>query len=345
MEIGEGIVLDVNSLYPDVLYNMPMPYGEGKYFSGQYEKDEQYNIYVQMFTCNFELKEGFIPTIQLKNNLSFVPTEYLKSSEGEDITMCLTYLDLELFLKHYNVYNMDYIGGWKFKSTTKLFKDYIDKWIGVKIQATLDGNKPLRTLAKLMLNALYGKFALNPNVRSKYPVLHDGVVHYALGPKETRPPIYIPVGTMTTAGARYKTINAAQTVYDRFIYADTDSLHLEGTEIPSGLEIDNVKLGAWKHESTFRRAKFLRQKCYLEDIYMEEKDIQKLLQKNPELKNLVNYEKGSMLHITCAGMPKSCYSHVTWENFDYFSQFNGKLRPKHVQGGIVLVDTTFTIKG
>lgn len=27
----------------------------------------------------------------------------------------------------------------------------------------------MRTLAKLMLNALYGKFALNPNVRSKIP--------------------------------------------------------------------------------------------------------------------------------------------------------------------------------
>lgn len=277
--------------------------------------------------------------------MSFIPTEYVTSSNGEDITLCLTHLDLMLFLEHYEVYNVDWIAGWKFKSTTRLFKDYIDKWIGIKIQATLDGNKPLRTLAKLMLNALYGKFALNPEVRSKYPFLSDGVVKYKLGEKEKRDPIYIPVGTFTTAGARYKTISAAQSVYDRFIYADTDSLHLVGKEIPDNLEIDPVKLGAWKHESTFKRAKFIRQKCYIEDIYMEQKEIEKVLAKNPEWKHLVNWEDMTMLHITCAGMPKSCYPYVTWDNFTQGSSFKGKLAPKHVQGGIVLVDMPFTIKG
>ena len=33
------------------------------------------------------------------------------------------------------------------------------------------------------------------------------------------------------------------------------------------------------------------------------------------------------------------------ENFDYGSVFDGKLGVKHTDGGIVLVDTTFTIKG
>ena len=127
-DIGEGIVLDVNSLYPSVMYYNPLPFGEGKYFKGKYQEDKLYNLYVQMFTCQFEIKEGYIPTIQLKNNLSFVPTEYVKSSKGERITMCLTSLDLELFLDHYNVYNIEWHSGWKFMSTTGMFKDYIDKW-------------------------------------------------------------------------------------------------------------------------------------------------------------------------------------------------------------------------
>lgn len=345
MEIGEGIVLDVNSLYPDVLYNTPMPYGEGKYFEGRYVEDKQYNVYVQMFTCNFELKEGYLPTIQLKNNLAFVPTEYVTSSDGEDVTLCLTYLDLKLFLEHYEVYNIEWIGGWKFKSIIGLFKDYIDKWMNIKIQASIEGNKAMRTLAKLMLNALYGKFALNPNVRSKYPFLVDGVVKYKLGPRETREPIYIPVGTITTAGARYKTITSGQSQYERFIYADTDSLHLVGKELPTNLEIDSVKLGAWKHESSFKRAKYIRQKCYIEDTYMDEKEINKILTKNPELKHLVNWDDMTMLKITCAGMPQSCYPYVTWDNFEPGSTFMGKLSPKHVAGGIVLTETSFTIKG
>ena len=319
VDIEEGIVLDVNSLYPSVMYYQPLPYGEGVFFNGMYKKDKIYNLYVQMFTCQFELKEGFIPTIQLKNNLSFIPTQYLKSSEGEDVTLCLTSVDLELFMEHYNVYNIEYHSGWKFKSTVGLFKDYIDKWNAVKMESTLNGNKAMRTLAKLMLNALYGKFALNPNVQSKIPWYDNGVIKYKLGEKETRDPIYIPVGTFITAWARYKTISSAQKVYDRFVYADTDSLHLIGTEIPDMLEIDPVKLGAWKHESTFERARFLRQKSYIEEIE-------------------------GVLNITCAGMPERCYKYVTWDNFHPGMNYDGKLSMSHVRGGIVLNDIAFTIK-
>lgn len=318
-DIGAGIVLDVNSLYPSVMYYQPLPYGEGIFFEGKYKPDKLYNLYVQMFTCQFELKENCIPTIQLKNNLSFMPTAYLSSSEDEEVTMCLTSVDLELFFEHYHVYNITWHSGWKFKSTTGLFKDYIDKWNTVKMESTLNGNKAMRTLAKLMLNALYGKFALNPNVQSKIPYYDNGIIKYALGEKETRNPIYIPVGTFITAWARHKTITSAQKVYDRFLYADTDSLHLIGTEIPKGLEIDPVKLGAWKHESTFTRARFVRQKTYIEEIDGE-------------------------LNITCAGMPSLCYKHVTWDNFIAGSSFEGKLQFTHVQGGIVLKDIDFTIK-
>ena len=319
IDLQKGIVLDVNSLYPSVMYYQPLPYGEGIFFKGKYKPDKIYNLHVQMFTCQFELKPGYIPTIQLKNNLAFVPTQYLESSDGEDVTLCLTNVDLELFFEHYNVYNIEYHSGWKFKSTVGLFKEYIDKWNTVKMESTLNGNKAMRTLAKLMLNALYGKFALNPNVQSKIPWYDNGVVKYKLGEKETRDPIYIPVGTFITAWARYKTIDSAQKVYDRFVYADTDSLHLIGTEIPDMLEVDPVKLGAWKHESTFTRARFIRQKSYIEEIDGE-------------------------LNITCAGMPERCYQYVTWDNFHTGSSYDGKLGMTHVNGGIVLKDIPFSIK-
>ena len=319
LDLTEGIVLDVNSLYPSVMYYQPLPYGEGIFFKGKYKKDKIYNLYVQMFTCQFELKPGYIPTIQLKNNLSFIPTQYLESSDGEDVTLCLTNVDLELFMEHYDVFNIEYHSGWKFKSTIGLFKDYIDKWNKVKMESTLNGNKAMRTLAKLMLNALYGKFALNPNVQSKIPWYDNGIVKYKLGEKETRDPIYIPVGTFITAWARHKTISSAQKVYDRFVYADTDSLHLIGTEIPDMLEVDPVKLGAWKHESSFKRARFIRQKSYIEEI-------------------------DGVLNITCAGMPDRCYQFVTWDNFHTGMSYAGKLGMTHVEGGIVLKDIPFSIK-
>ena len=298
-----------------------------------------------MFSCYFELKKDKIPTVQLKHSLSFVPTEYLTSSNGECVTLCMTNVDLELFLKHYDVYGIDYLSGWKFHASNTCFREYIDLWNSVKVEATKTGNKGLRTIAKLMLNNLYGKFALNPNVRSKVPYLsEDGIVRYALGEKETRKAVYIPVGVFVTSWARYKTITSAQSVYDRFIYADTDSLHLVGTELPENLEISDTKLGAWKLEAQFIRARFLRQKSYIEDTIQNDKDIEKFIAENPDLIHHVNYETNSILKITSAGMPSSCYQYVTWDNFKSGNSFEGKLKINHVNGGIVFTEQPHTLK-
>lgn len=319
-EIGSGIVLDVNSLYPSVMYYKPLPYGEPRFYTGQYKPDPLYKLYVQIITCNFELKDGYIPTIQLKNNFCFLPTEYATSSKGLDITLCLTSVDLELFFEHYNVFNIEYVCGWAFKASTILFKSYIDKWYAVKEQATIDGNAPLRQIAKLMLNSLYGKFAINPHVRNKIPMLSpEGSVVYVLDEPDTRKPLYIPIGSFITSWARNTTIRAAQSVYNRFLYADTDSLHLIGTDTPENLDISPTRLGAWKLENEFTRAKFLRAKTYIEEI-------------NGNLK------------ITCAGLPESLHPQVTFDNFNKLANYHGKLKPTHVPGGIVLTETDFTIR-
>ncbi len=342
-EVKEGIVLDVNSLYPSVMYYSPMPYGEGIYFDGKYVPDKLYNLYIQNITCQFRIKKDMIPTIQIKNNLSFVPTEYLSSSNGESINLTLTNVDLKLFLEHYDIYDVSYNWGWKYKSSTKIFKRYIDYWNELKVKATKEGNKPLRTIAKLMLNSLYGKFAASPEGRSKIPYLDNNIVKYKLSELEERTAYYLPISIFITSWARDKTIRSAQAVYHRFIYADTDSLHLEGTDIPENLLISDTELGKWKIESTFKRGKYLRQKCYIEDAVTPVDEIEKFKKENPECLHLVS--KDSIINIVCAGMPKGCYKNVAWENFDYGSVFDGKLGVKHTDGGIVLVDTTFTIKG
>lgn len=322
--IGPGIVLDVNSLYPSVMKDCPMPFGEPIYFSGEYEPDPLYNLYVVMLTCNFELKPNHVPTIQIKNSLSFVPTEYLTSSDGEDVTLVLTSVDLKLFLEHYDVTNIEWEGGYKFKSNTGIFDNYINKWSEVKITSKKEGNAAMYTLAKLMLNNLYGKFALNPTTHSKIPTQKDGVIKYILGPAETRDAVYIPVGSFITAYARDKTIRAAQALYDRFIYADTDSLHLEGLDLPAILTIDDTALGAWKWEGKFSKARYIRAKTYIEMIADPQGEDYKL-------------------KVTCAGMPKTCYDQVTFSNFRPGARYSGKLVPKHVKGGIVLQDVDFTI--
>ena len=149
--------LDVNSLYPYCMFEGNLPYGEPIFFEGKYEEDKIYNLYIQRITCSFEIKKNKIPTIQIKKSMSFQANEYLESSNGEIVTLTLTSIDLKLFLEQYNVYDLDYISGWKFKSMKGFFEEYINKWIKRKNDATILGNKGQRTLAKLMLNSLYRK--------------------------------------------------------------------------------------------------------------------------------------------------------------------------------------------
>ena len=343
-ETKEGIVLDVNSLYPSVMKFEKLPFGEPLYFDGKYEHDMLYPLYVQTFSCMFKIKKNKIPTIQIKNNLSFLPNEYIKSSEGDIVTLTLTNIDIELFFEHYDVYEITYHSGWKFRAIKGLFTSYIDYWSEQKINAKKDKNDALYRISKLMLNSLYGKFGLNPDVRGKYPYLdEEEVVRYAMYPKETRNAIYIPVASFITSYARRKTITTSQSIkdfttnkygIDYYIYSDTDSIHLlniDESELSSFVDIDDYRLGAWKLESKFKRGKYIRQKCYIELGYDDK------------------------LNVTIAGLPKKLAPLINFENFNIgFTTENltdeeikntgKKLTFKHVKGGVLLVDTDFTIK-
>lgn len=345
-DIGEGVVFDVNSLYPSVMYDKPLPYGEPIYHAGEVQYDEFFKLGIQRVSCAFELKENHLPTLQVKKNLLFKATEYLTTSNGENVTLTLTSVDLEMLFEHYDVYNLEYIEGWSFRASTTLFKDYIDKWIAIKNQATREGNEGMRTIAKLMLNSLYGKFGLNPNVQQKLPYYMNGLVQYQLGEKETRDPIYVPIASFITAYARQITITSAQKNYDRFLYMDTDSLHLSGLEFPNNIEIDDVKLGAWKYEGKFKRARYLRAKSYTEEYFITIEEYNALKESKRGGWQLCEargiYTK---LDIKCAGLPDGAKGSITFENFKAGLVVSGKLQQKRLKGGVYLKDCDFTIEG
>ena len=364
-EIGAGIVLDVNSLYPFVMHTKALPYGRPVKFIGEYPKNEKYPLFVQTFRCMFELKRGYLPTLQIKNNIRFNQTEYLTSSKNEEniheyVTLTLTSVDIELFFKHYNVFNVEYISGYMFKSSVNLFSKWVEKWTAVKIQATKDKNKGLRTIAKLVLNSLYGKFGTNPKGSKKRPVLNPinqtlsfKLIRYPLCDEngapmkdengndlttsiEMRESLYIPVATFVTSWARYVTITTSQKIHaeskaqngkSRYLYSDTDSIHLEGLSLPEGVFVDDTILGAWKLESKFILAKFIQAKRYIE-AEREETKTGKLFK----------------LKITCAGLPAPSHKFVTWNNFKIGTSYPGKLVPKQVTGGTILEEIYFTLK-
>lgn len=332
--VGKGLVYDVNSLYPSRMRDCELPYGMPVYFRGRYQSSKIYPLYIQHIKVEFKVKKDHLPTIQLKNNTRYLPTEYITESEGIE-ELYLTNVDLQLFIEHYDISYIEFLDGYKFKSKLDIFKNYIAHWGKIKEDAKDDGE---RQLAKLMLNSLYGKFASATNGTMKEPYLNEkGVVEYESVEHDGRPPVYTAMACFITAYARDLMIRSAQACFDRFLYCDTDSLHVLGLEIPD-IDIDQKRLGAWKCEGVFEKAKYLRAKTYLETFCQID---------GKKITDVKDYEKSTSYEteVKCAGMPENVKEQVSYQNFELGKHFGGKLMPKTVNGGIVLVEREFTIKG
>lgn len=358
---GAGVTLDVNSLYPSIQRNELMPYGQAVLFEGKYEYDPTHPLFIQVLNCVFNLKEGKIPTIQLKHNLNFQANEYLKSSNDEIVTLYLTTPDYELFIDHYDIREVHYLGGFKFKGKQGLFNNYIDYWTEQKIKASKEGNKGQRMQAKMAMNSLYGRFGISPKAGKKTPYMdNDGVLKFIIQPKEKRSSCYLPVATFVTAYGRAKTIRTSMKIreyslkkygVDAYVYSDTDSIKcllndedLEELKREGIIDIDDYKLGAWACEEHFDRILAIRQKCYITEhegkCYSTVAGLPKYL---APLFNFDNFKRG----FTTKGMRYPDLIEFAKKNGatdEELEKIHHKLTYKYVKGGVILADTDFTIK-
>lgn len=151
-EVEWGVTLDVNSLYPSRMLLEYLPVGLPEPFQGKYKENRTFPLYMQRLDCIFELKPDKIPSIQIKHHLSFRENEYLKSSNGEIVSLMLTNPDLELFFEQYDVEVVRWCGGYMFRQQKGIFDDYIQHWMETKKKAKKEGNQATYLISKLMLN-------------------------------------------------------------------------------------------------------------------------------------------------------------------------------------------------
>ena len=160
---------DINSMYPHIMRNLPLPIGQPiKQDRIGLREFELYEVDIK-----FKLKEGHLPTL-LKKNVVFGDGSYYIETEGLE-RMCLSNIDYELLLRHYDVEIIQFIEIYGFRTMTGLFTRYIDYWYKIK----QEHKGAWRIVAKLMLNSLYGKFGSRCKGRGKIPVLNeDGVLSH-----------------------------------------------------------------------------------------------------------------------------------------------------------------------
>lgn len=340
-----GFTADVNSLYPFVMCTeysgFSYPFGRGKYCRGEVPEkmviEDSYYFYARI-RVSFRLKPGYVPTIQQKKSFMFASNLYLESSQvydtknGEyignyqEIEITLAKDDYILFFDHYDVLTfqaLDYIA---FHTMPGLCDFYIRDLSKIKIEATENGNKGIRTISKLFQNNLYGQFAKGNNSSFKLAGCEkDGPLSYSVIPEHNKKVNNIAIGAAVTAHARFYQINTIQRNYDIFLYSDTDSLHCIGAPQRFKGEIDSTKYGAYDIENQWIRARFIRQKTYIEESL------------------------SGKLTICCAGMTQKqkdyFEKHYAFEDFKTgLSIIGGKLQPQRVRGGVILKNVDFTVK-
>lgn len=299
--IKGGLTADVNSLYPSAMHSESgnkYPYGKPTFWKGNRVPEIAYNSDKYFFVrirCRFYLKEGFLPFIHIRNdyryrgNMNLTTSDvynpktgkyerFTKGKYGMEDTICtmtLTCTDFELFLRHYRVEDFEILDGCYFNAKVGLFDGYINKYAEIK----KNSKGALRTLAKLFLNNLYGKFATSTDSSFKVPYTNDeGLVRFRTVLANDKTVGYIPVGSAITSYARYFTITHAQENYHGpnergFIYADTDSIHCDLTkEELVNIKVHPTNFNCWKLETYWDKAIFVRQKTYIEHVTHEDEE-------------------------------------------------------------------------
>ena len=90
----------------------------------------------------------------------------------------------------------------------------------------------------------------------------------------------------------------------------------------------------------FHKAKYVRQKTYLESPYLKDGNI---VEKPYELDETC--VKADKPMVKCCGLPDGARETVDYDNFVVGAVFtNAKKSPKRVIGGVVLHESNFTLK-
>lgn len=260
-----GFTLDINSMYPSVILDTELPY-DFVGMSTDEEPDLDKYFVAEITELKAKVKSGHHPW--LKRSTAYTRDKYYepsihwfghinKSKQAWDTV--LTSADINYMYECYDVEKIEYRRIFYFnpnKDFTKVVRDYINHWRHIKETST----GAYRELAKLHLNALWGRWAMTTKI------VEDGGQKIDVGERTSN----LVSAMFVTTYARIRLNRMMNRFYDYVVYTDTDSVHVlfppnktqEDVEDSISDLIHPTMFGKWKIEQTWQRAKYIKPKTY-----------------------------------------------------------------------------------
>lgn len=140
-----GFCYDVNSLYPFVMMNYKFPVGKGKFVKGE---EIDINNFIGFIECE----------VNVDNELNYLT---YRDKERGLITptgkWTAVYFHEEVKFALELGYKIKFIKGFKYEKSDYIFRKFVKDLYKLRKEST---NKSMNSIAKLILNSLYGRFGM-----------------------------------------------------------------------------------------------------------------------------------------------------------------------------------------
>lgn len=300
------------------------------------------------------------------------------------VEMVLTMTDYTLLKEHYELVDFEILDGCWFYSQIGIFDEYIDKYKKIKLEsidalrelAKLFLNNLYGKLSSSVDSSFKLAYVKDDKSIGFLPVSESAKKpgYIPVGSAITS---YARNFTIRAAQKNYHGTDKRG-----FIYADTDSIHcdLKPEEI-KGITVHDKDFCCWKLESCWDKAVFTRQKTYIEHVTHENcVPLHELLDKNGKPRKPYNNIKCAGMPQKCKDLfetsmsgdaningyeDKTTGTKKEWTKEEKEFLFNvktskpikrsfndfkvglkvpGKLLPKRIRGGILLIETTYEMR-
>ena len=268
----KGFHYDVKSLYPSQ-FDKEYPIGKPEYFNDPdtakfyFTRWLEDKIGLGFVSASVFIPQQDIPPLPCKMGKLVFPCGHVYGT--------WTFEELEYAIKNCRVEITEYYEVCFFSQTFPVFKRFKDTFYELKVQATEEKNESLRTLAKLILNVMYGYTGMTRDKTQLRPFSeladHDNIIYAdeELGFIEVPADInaeyiQVQIASYVTSRARLVLLDALRKVSEvgNVYYCDTDSIVCD-VPMPEEM-VHHTKLGYWDLESEPERGVFLRPKVYAE---------------------------------------------------------------------------------